>query len=473
MTDYGSMYERVKDKPCKLGSLNVEGLKRTKEAVVERELAGLKDASTLEELKDVLLSATDALKNLDIFDVVEVQMHPGQRGDDKDILDTADINVELHESNMLQFHAGSYVNQSSEGSLEASLAVRNYFGRAEQIDASAEAGVHKSNSYSLAYSQPRWLGTHNQSQVRIFQAVTNEQRHSSFTETLRGGAFTVTSSDGQHKFSLDGGWQEIADRSCMASPQVRQQMGHRLRGSVKYVWSEQYMVEEPGVPDELSIQLGIKSETQIGVAPIGGAVGFAKQVLAGMVRLPTSETSDLMFAGKIGLLAPLGDKSGTRPSCITDRFFLGGVNSLRGFRPHGIGPIDERRRPESKGTKPDVANKGQSPGVPTSMDDALGGDLVCSFLAEYNFQLPHKVLEAFSIKGHMFVNAGNTILLGGGAMQEKLQELASTFRYTVGIGAFLPTPVGRFEMNYCKVLSSQPNDRPKHGLQFGFMTDIL
>lgn len=62
-----------------LGNLSVEGLGRTQEAVVSRELSGLKDASSLEELKDVLLDATDNLKQLDIFDVVEVRMNAGEQ----------------------------------------------------------------------------------------------------------------------------------------------------------------------------------------------------------------------------------------------------------------------------------------------------------------------------------------------------------------------------------------------------------
>lgn len=75
--------QRVKDKPCVLGGLSVDGLQRTNEAVVDRELAGLKDAKTLEELKDILLTATDNLQKLDIFDVVEIRLNAGQTGDDK------------------------------------------------------------------------------------------------------------------------------------------------------------------------------------------------------------------------------------------------------------------------------------------------------------------------------------------------------------------------------------------------------
>ena len=485
MADYADMYEQVKNKPCKLGVLNISGLQRTHDAVVDRELEGLKEARTLEEMKDVLLNATNNLKSLDIFDIVEARLGagtPAAQGN-KGSVDTVDISLDVREANLLKLHAGSYVNQSAEGSLEGSLALRNYFGWAEQLEATTEVGNQQSSQYSISYTQPRLLSSFSTGSVKAFQATSNLQRYCSITEIMRGGALTWLSGDGQQQVALEGGWQEMSDRSLLASQLIRKQMGHRLRGSAKYTWSSHFEIQDDeqdassssssNAPN-LPIMAGIKSETELGVAPIGGAVGFAKQVLSGMITIPTGMHSDMTFVGKVGLLVPLGPNAGASDTCITDRFFLGGVSSLRGFRHRGVGPSDGRRvRPQ------DEAASGGPPeaplrGAPPRKRDALGGDLFCSLLAEYNFDLPHAVLEALGIRGHVFANAGNTILLGDRPSLAAIDEFLGTFRVSAGVGLVMPTILGRFEVNYGRVVAGlHENDEVKHGVQMGFMGNTL
>jgi hypothetical protein len=54
-----------------------------------------------------------------------------------------------------------------------------------------------------------------------------------------------------------------------------------------------------------------------------------------------------------------------------------------------------------------------------------------------------------------------------------LSEFGSSFRWSCGAGLLVPTPVGRFEANYCVVLSSQEHDRVRRGLQLGFAASSL
>lgn len=59
-----------------------------------------------------------------------------------------------------------------------------------------------------------------------------------------------------------------------------------------------------------------------------------------------------------GVMLPWGPAWRQRSTAISDRFFLGGVGSLRGFRTRSVGPTDVRRvhAPES-----DSADGGSSP----------------------------------------------------------------------------------------------------------------
>lgn len=66
-----------------------------------------------------------------------------------------------------------------------------------------------------------------------------------------------------------------------------------------------------------------------------------------------------------GFLLPLGVGGVKKPTSISDRFFLGGPNSLRGFKHRGVGPSEPRRILEEP-----------KPGAPPPPRDALGGDFV-------------------------------------------------------------------------------------------------
>ena len=66
-----SEYDQIKLKPLMPAILAIGGVKQTRGYIIARELQGLNQAKNLDELKDVLLDATNALMALDIFEAVE------------------------------------------------------------------------------------------------------------------------------------------------------------------------------------------------------------------------------------------------------------------------------------------------------------------------------------------------------------------------------------------------------------------
>ena len=126
---------------------------------------------------------------------------------------------------------------------------------------------------------------------------------------------------------------------------------------------------------------GIRAETQLaGLGPDTNLLRFVKQHLSGKVRnaqaqgaqlqgltqagaraapaptnanlgwlwlqmaFPISGQTTLTLSAEAGVLLPWGAKAWAIPTTISDRFFLGGVGSLRGFAFKGVGPSDGRRR---------------------------------------------------------------------------------------------------------------------------------
>lgn len=72
--NYEVTYEAVRDRPVVVDMLRLTGLGRTRPHLVLREFVCLRDAQTLDEVKDVLVEAHDAVKALGPYEVVEVIM---------------------------------------------------------------------------------------------------------------------------------------------------------------------------------------------------------------------------------------------------------------------------------------------------------------------------------------------------------------------------------------------------------------
>lgn len=187
------------------------------------------------------------------------------------------------------------------------------------------------------------------------------------------------------------------------------------------------------------------------------------------------------------MLLPWG--AGGRRTCVSERFFLGGIgfDGLRGFQYRGIGPTDNRR-PRLEGDREASSRR----------FDALGGDVMCSLLGALRFYLPGDGFKAAGLRGQVFVNCGSvgplSALTSTGAAKEYLTNnlccsvvsfavvrhsvvhvtsrdrellISALFWQLQGAGIIWPTGIGKLELNVCRVLRSGPNSQVKHGIQFG------
>ncbi len=84
------------------------------------------------------------------------------------------------------------------------------------------------------------------------------------------------------------------------------------------------------------------------MGPDTNLLRFVRQHFLGKVAFPVSASDGvaLTVTGEAGVLLPWGARAWDAPTCISDRFFLGGVGSgaLRGFVHKGVGPSEPRRQ---------------------------------------------------------------------------------------------------------------------------------
>ncbi|PNH06935.1 Sorting and assembly machinery component 50 A [Tetrabaena socialis] len=473
--DYEALYDQIKDKPCRVVQINQRldgfsgGKFRTRAALLERELEPIYKAETLADVHHELDAAGRRLKQLGVFSDVNFLAHEEPLDDPS----ACTVDLQLEELNWFKLRAATYV-QGGESTFELGAGMANASGNAERFDANLEYGTENSHTASVSYSQPRLAGLPLVLELRGSQLFRNNQKASSFTEQLRGVVLGLKSMSGVHGLEYEIGWRRLLDPSRTASKAVVAQMGDYLKSSLRYTATIDH--REPGAGGSAATLGGagwaVRSTSEVaGLAPGSGAASgtlrFVRQQLDAVANVPMDDTGAVVFSLGLtaGLLFPWGDDALLRPTCIADRFFLGGASSLRGFKFKGAGPTDVRRPAPRTGS-----DEQQQP-----RRDALGGDAYTSIFASLMFQLPHPALQLLKVHGHAFVNGGNVVQLAGtgrspGAM---LSELGSTFRWSCGLGLVIPTPMGRFEANYCVVMAAQEHDRVRRGLQLGFAASSL
>ena len=310
--------------------------------------------------------------------------------------------------------------------------------------------------------------------TRAFQQVSCSKRLSSFAETSRGVSVSAAGG-GPATIDYSLVWREIADPTRLASRAVRHQLGHSLKSAVKYTVAGDAR-DHPVRPTRGHLWR-LRSELALGADQMMACFFKQEAEVAGAHFLAEGVT--LAVSGKLGAILPLGTvaRGDSRGTSIADRFFLGGVGSLRGFEPHGACPSDQRRAPKNPEA---AAAEGYC------ARDAVGGDFLAVGFAAIQLEPSFQKLRDLGIYAHVFANVGTCVPIGtpgtngtaakaaagaaavaragaagagaagagAGAAGSEVgsrspgsgRELLDTFRASFGIGLVFPLPVGNIEV---------------------------
>lgn len=192
---------------------------------------------------------------------------------------------------------------------------------------------------------------------------------------------------------------------------------------------------------------GIDYYSKLEIAGPPGDVGFAKAQGGGCLHIPLFPSvlsCSLHGSFHTGVLESFSFGGACRPASISDRFFVGGPLQLRGFSPAGIGP----RAQKGSETCP--------------QGDALGGDFF--YTATLATSMTTDYLAKYGIRFLAFGNTGT--LVGSIASAPTWTSIAKSSRASVGLGASVALPMGRFEATYAWPLRFGPRDVRKN-VQFG------
>ncbi len=126
---------------------------------------------------------------------------------------------------------------------------------------------------------------------------------------------------------------------------------------------------------------GWRSYLEAELSGVGGNYRFWKFSYLNSIYFPVSAKGTFKLRGEVRFLAPFGSKKPERNVPYSERLFLGGEGSVRGYRPFSLGPKMSSAEDSEKTPK--------------------GGLSSCLLSAEYNYQLI-KLIDVF-----FFFDAGN------------------------------------------------------------------
>ncbi len=351
--------------------INITGNTITRDKVIRRELKITENSYYNESL---LKESKKRLEALGYFEKVEVSTPKGSSED------KLNLNINVKEKPTGSFSVGAGYSSVESFLLTASISKQNFLGLG--ISGSVLAEISKlRQQFSLQYADPYFLDTKWIFSGNVSKLLT---RFDDFDRDAFGTEFNF----GRHLFehssaTLGYRIEKVkVDNFSLVVPQFFKNDTSGITSSAIFA------LERDTRNNRLAATRGNYNQVVLEYAGLGGNNHFLR--VNGNSRwfipvpIPFLKSSVFKTNLRVGYIKSFDEG---RPVPLFERYFTGGVNSLRGFRPRSIGP------------------KVQIPPSTTEADQTFvyGGDKLLVLNAEYEFP----IYDAANIRGVLFVDAGN------------------------------------------------------------------
>ncbi len=373
--------------------IEVSGNTKTRDKVIRREIPLLEGSRfSASRVKD----AKRRVRNLGFFDEVNVTQKPGS-DESQAVLD-----VEVQEKPTGTFSIGLGYSSVDKLMAQGSLSQDNFMGYGVRLSLSGSFGS-TSTTYSVGISDPHFLDTNWTLGGEVYKSEREYDDYDDFRTggSIRAGHPVTRNSKAYLTYRYEQ--QEILNVSPFASLWVQEQAGDSTLSSITTEWirnsTDYYQDPSRGGITKLSLEY----------AGLGGTEEFVKSIAEHRHFFPLFWGTVFSIHGEVGYVV----STNSDDVSITERFFLGGIRTLRGFENREVGPTDES-------------------------GSFVGGEKMGYFNFEYLFPLA----KDLGLKGVLFFDTGN-------AWTDD-EEYFSDMRSSVGAGIRWQSPMGplRFEWGY-------------------------
>ncbi|MGA9109274.1 MAG: outer membrane protein assembly factor BamA, partial [Smithella sp.] len=391
-------YQITKGQPVYINHINISGNNVTRDKVIRRQLEVVEgDLYSGINLKN----SYSNLNRLRYFEEVDFQT---EKGPDKS---KEDINIRVKEKSTGTFMVGAGYSAVDQAVIMGQITQQNFLGYGQILSLKASLGS-TTNDIDLSFTEPWLFDLPIWSKADIWKY---KKDYDDYSLDSRGVGLTlgypiwekIMGSIG-YKLSVD----EISNVSGAAPIQILDQEGQIITSAVTF------SLNRDSTDDYIFPTRGTKAGISVTEAGAGGILGgdanytqYGANLFA-YFPLPL----DVVFGakGRIGYI----DAQNGAAIPIFDRYVLGGINSLRGFR--YIGPTN--------------------PGT----EDVIGGSTMLCF----NFELVFPFIKDSGMKLVAFYDAGNTW---------NDNYYLNDLRQSVGLGLRWYSPIGPLRLEYGYIIN--------------------
>ncbi len=388
----------------KVGRIGITGNQTTRDNVIRREFV-LHEGEYFSSR--LLARSRQKIMNLGFFDKVDITTEP--RSDD-----IIDINIAVTErlTGTLSFGVGKSTDQKFGGIVK--LSEDNVFGWGHKIQLSADISATM-REYNLYYSDPAVWDSAYSLGFRIFNATSE---YTQYDKKSTGGTLTIGHDLGEYM------------RGYLTYRDERDNVTNIAEGSSAYIASQagKYNTRSSTITITRDARDNFfnpttGTNTTLKFEYAGGFQGgdnyFTRTELEETVYTPLFWKFVFSVHGEFGYVK--GFQAYGVP--IYERYFLGGINSVRGYHTRSIGPKDEN-------------------------GDPIGGFTKLQFNVEVVFPL----IEEQHIMGLVFFDAGQVY-----GEHESIQP--KDLRTSTGFGIRWLSPIGPLRIEWGYVLDREPTDK--------------
>lgn len=401
-------YVITKGEKVYFNKITITGNTKTRDKVIRRELNVAEgDLYSRGRLKDSYMR----LNKLRYFEEVDFQT---QKGPEKDLMD---ITVRVKEKPTGMFSVGAGYSAVDAAVFSAQVSQQNLFGRGQTLSLTAQLGS-RSSSYDLSFTEPWLFDMPLWSKYDIWHMTRSYDTYNlnskGFGMTFGYPLWEKVVGYVGYRLSIDN----LSDLTEDASFYVRKQEGETTTSSITVSLArdttDDYMFPTRGSKNSVNIEYT--------GGPLGGTTAYAKYTASSAWFYALPLESVFGIRGRIGYLQEFEGKDVP----VWTRFYLGGINSLRGLRE--VGPIDP------------------------ATGDTIGGLTMLNFNAEVVFPL----IKNAGMKGVIFFDTGNAWNHG---------YYLNDMRKTAGVGIRWYSPIGPLRLEWGYVLDRK-NDEPATRWEF-------
>jgi len=394
-------YEITKKRLVYFNRINITGNTKTRDRVIRRDLSVVEgDLYSRTKLKESYM----ALNRLRYFEEIDFQ---AEKGPDETM---TDVNIHVKEKPTGIFSIGAGYSAIDHAVVSAQVSQQNLFGRGQILSFKASIGSN-SQLYDLSFIEPWLFDMPLWSKLELWNLYREYDSYrldtQGFGATLGYPLWKYVTGYVGYRLSAD----HVKNVLDTASYYIKKQAGESTSSGVTLT------VTRDSTDDVMFPSTGSKNSAS--VEHTGGIflgdVSFTRYGMTSAWFFPLPLDTVFGIRGRIGYMQPNEGKEVP----IFERYYLGGINSLRGLRE--VGPRDPLT------------------------GDVIGGLTMLNFNAEYIFPL----IKNAGMKGLVFFDSGNSWESG-----YHLNDM----RMTAGVGIRWYSPIGPLRLEWGYVLDRKENE---------------